>query len=197
MFIVDSRVMENQTGKEWECKCCRDWEAVGEVGGELPEYAREAASTRGWPCLSGRNFLQIQELRESCLVSTKKRSRVAYHGSWSWVGKRDQDDWANWKNKDQAAPSVFFWIQTHSFENETANDGKEARQIVFAWIPLLEFSTGSRSRVDQIQVRPPICATRQSEEAASRTVRNLFWLSFQNRPAWHDGTWQPRLIALT
>ena len=45
---------------------------MGEVGGELPEYAREAASTRGRPCLSGRNFLQIQELRESCLVSTKK-----------------------------------------------------------------------------------------------------------------------------
>ena len=79
---------------------------MGEVGGELPEYAREAASTRGRPCLSGRNFLQIQELRESCLVSTKKGLLTMAAGLELARGTKMTEQIE--KNKGQAAPSVFF-----------------------------------------------------------------------------------------
>ena len=42
--------------------CCRDREAVGEDGGELPEHEREASSPRGRPGLPRWHLLQIQEL---------------------------------------------------------------------------------------------------------------------------------------
>ena len=57
--------------------CCRDREAVGEDGGELPEHEGEAAPTRGRPCLPRRHLLQIQELSQTLPGAS---SKVAQHG---------------------------------------------------------------------------------------------------------------------